>query len=581
MNNKTTVFLLSRLLSDFGIRDVVTSPGSRNVPIIVGMAGNKNLRLHSVVDERCAGFVALGMSLKNESPVALVCTSGTALLNYAPAVSEAYYRNLPLIIITADRPRRWIDQDDGQTIRQNGALGNIVKGSFEIPADVEMKDWEWYANRIINEALIEALDDCAGPVHINIPLEEPLKDISPEELQTTQIAGYRKIELIRTRPVLPLAEVKAILSGYENKRIGVVVGTNRPDARLNKALQRVSTLSNVVVFHEAQSNVNGLERSVSTLDAVINSFGTQEPEEYPPDVLISIGGTLVSKSFKQFARSASKSSEHWYIGANPDKGLIDCFQNLTKYLAVDAPSFLNGMHAVIKRNNRNDNSGCGEEKNGGFSEKWITRQKKVKALVSEYQKEIPWCDFKAVCELVDHLPGKVNLHVSNGLSIRYVQNTDYTRLHRIDCNRGCNGIEGSTSTAMGAALNSNIPTVLLTGDMSALYDLGGLALDIVPKNFTVFVLNNCGGKIFRDIKAVEPEELRERFLSHPVHADFKKIALAFGYEYRRISNIDELKSSCKLIRVKSDGPRLFEIDTTENSMESTFPTLYRFINSNL
>jgi 2-succinyl-5-enolpyruvyl-6-hydroxy-3-cyclohexene-1-carboxylate synthase len=165
---------LATLLASHGVKRAVLSPGSRNVPLLVAVSKEPSIETEVVVDERSAAFMALGMASISGCPVALVCTSGTALLNYAPAVAEAYYRHIPLVVVSADRPHCWIDQDDSQTIRQQGALASIVKASYDISADAVTPDDDWYANRVINDALINATTGCKGPVHINMQINEPL-----------------------------------------------------------------------------------------------------------------------------------------------------------------------------------------------------------------------------------------------------------------------------------------------------------------------------------------------------------------------------------------------------------------------
>lgn len=541
--------MAASLMHGYGVREVVVSPGSRNTPLVVAASRRKGLKLLTVNDERTAGFIALGMAARTSRPVALVCTSGTALLNYAPAVAEAFYRHVPLLVFSSDRPCRWIDQDDGQTIRQPGALANIVAKTVDIPSKDGEADYGRYVNRLLNDALLTAVCIKRAPVHINMRFDEPLGEMS--EVEPADVEA-RRIGYIDPVPVLSKKEVTELTRDLRGGKIAIAVGLNCPDARLNKALKRIGALDNVAVFHEAQSNVKGLRNSVDSVDATLGLLSEAELDEFCPDWLLSVGGQVMSKKFKQWIRTARKPVRHWYLTSLPQDSVVDCYRLLTQIVRADVPSFINTLCSVLQAD---------KVAVTGYSEWWAAKSAERRERTRRFLRSCPWSDFAAVAEVVDRLGSEVNLQVSNGMSIRYVQFFDYANLHRIDCNRGCSGIDGSTSTAVGAAIDCNNPTVLLTGDNSFFYDLGGLAAGTVPPNFSVIVLNNGGGDIFRNIASTKDLDGRERYFTAPSDLDVGRVAETFGFRYHLADGVDSLRKSMDEIKKSAYGPRLVEIRT--------------------
>ncbi len=558
--------IIAELLVANKIKNVVASPGTRNAPLIVAAKRCGELTLHSVVDERTAAFVALGMAIRTEKPVALICTSGTAMLNYAPAVAEAYYRGVPLIVITADRPARWVDQDDSQTIRQPGALNNIVLGSYVIPSDENIRDFRWLVNRTVNEAILKATGRPKGPVHINIHLDAPLGAEVPYPDLSTLV---KPIKVVTPLLELNKPQIKPLAKRHINSKIMVIVGTSRPDAALNNALAIFNNNPNVIVFHEAQSNIRGLRFSVSAIDATLRTVTDEEKSVYYPNLIISIGGSIVSQPLKQWLRSLPPEVEHWYIKTEAQTELVDCFQHLTAILDVNASKFIKSLSGIIKHY---------QTRHTGYQQFW---EKKVE-IVNQCLKGEDWCsqwsDLWAVRRLFELIPTNANVHLSNGMAIRYAQCAAYQRVHRVECNRGCSGIDGSTSTAIGAAIDCDRPTILITGDTSARYDLGGLAIGRMAKRLTIFVINNNGGEIFRIIQPTRSLPECESYLAAPQQVSFKGLAEAFGYQYAEIRHEAELNLACRSIRSTGGCPHLFEIITTNADNAAIYRNLFHELN---
>lgn len=543
--------ILADLLVGHGIRNVVISPGSRSTPIVVAISHRKELKTTIVVDERTAGFVALGIAIQSGRPVALICTSGTALLNYAPAVAEAYYRCVSLIVVSADRPQQWIDQDDSQTIRQFEALENIVNLSVDISSDYEAKDFIWYTNRQINDAILAASAQRPGPVHINMRFDEPLGELIDKNAYEQKVEN-RLIKSVKPDLALSTSYIRKIVK--ENvappAKVLFVIGFLPPNHKLLKAFNKLADINNIAVLYEAQSNLQHIEGGCGRIDYALSQLDDEELKKLKPDLVISLGGSLVSRKIKKWLRSCSN-IRHWHIGFGPRNRSVDAFKCLETRFEVDPVMFMTGFASAVQPYKHNNPS--------KYKREW-EKLNNTKPL-SENPK---WSDLQVVTALVAGLDNKTNLHVSNGTSIRYLQLTDYRHIHRIECNRGVSGIDGSTATAIGASMIYPGSTVLLTGDMSARYDIGSLTLDNIPSRFSLVVLNNGGGDIFRVIGSTRNLDEREDFFACPSSLSFEKMALATGFDYERVTNLEELNEAVKHINAKRSLPLLVEVVTIGN-----------------
>ena len=549
-----SAYISVELLYKHNVRYVVHSPGARNTPLVIALSAYEGIKVLSIIDERTAAFVALGLAARTGAPVALVCTSGTAILDYAPAIAEAYYRNIPLIIISADRPAEWIDQEDGQTIRQNEVLANIVKGSYDIPTFVSQKDsissknaqdYLWYVNRIVNSAILKSLSQLQGPVHINLHFGDKLNET--QEINVEQ----RVVKSISPAPVLTLSQIKDLINDLNPRKILILAGQNPPDARISRAVKRLSQCPTVSVFCEAQSNLKSVDNAIDCIDGVVNILTQSDKTNLLPDLVISFGGGIMSKSLKEWLRVAPPSMQHWRLGVNRNDELTDTYQHLSACFNVDVASFLSSLSHVLMHKNE-----------GNYSSAWLTKLREFKCQFETLLENAQWSDLVAMNIIMQKLKPYHNLQVSNGMSIRNIQYFNYRKFHRIDSNRGCNGIEGSTSTAIGASIDCNIPTVLISGDMSFQYDIGALSLKHIPNNFRVIVMNNNGGEIFRTIDTTKNlSVLEERFVM-PQNTDYKKIAATFNFVYLLANDCDSLKKAIETINCQSTRPILLEVNTS-------------------
>ncbi len=547
ITDKAACTIITDAIASHGTVDVVCSPGSRNVPLLLAADAEKRLRKHVVVDERSAGFIALGMAATSNRPVALICTSGTALLNYAPAVAEAYYRAIPLIVVSADRPREWIDQDDSQTLRQFEALGNFVKKSYDLP-DAKGAQAEWYASRIANDAMITALTGRRGPVHINVQLDAPLT--SEGEVPALRDA----IRVFTSEDKLPQKAIEILAEEAKDKKILVIAGFMAPDAALSLALRKFASLPNVFIMSETIANLKAVD-CCDSIDPLLSSLSDEKLEAMKPDIVITIGGALVSRFVKAWLRQAPHSS-HWIVGHSHTT--VDCFQSLTTRIEASPAPFFRQLGGALRKNTLPE----------GYAEEWKRLVKQSKEVHTEYLKgeDSHWSDLKAFSIISKRIPGGYNVHFSNGTPIRYSQLFPTSQANSCWCNRGVSGIDGSTSTAIGSAIISRPPTLLISGDMSFSYDAGAMACREIPDSFKIIVINNSGGEIFRFIPTTRNLPERERYFSAPTGLNLTEIAGAYGFSCRKATGISELEAALSWL-FESKEKALLEITTPpeENS----------------
>lgn len=500
-----------------GVRDVVCSPGSRNVPLLLAAASRNQLKKHFVVDERSAGFFGLGISLVSKNPVVLICTSGTALLNYAPAVAEAYYQNIPLIVVSADRPIQWIDQDDSQTLRQEGTLGNFVKKSYSIPAiGEEDPEMLWFVNRIANDAMMTALSGRKGPVHINIQLSEPLNKTTSSYKSSTRTINVIEADTIGNKEI-----IKDLAKKVSESRVMLVTGFNSPDSLLQKAVNEFKKNKNVVVMAETISNLHFLNKDYS-VDSVLTAFDSAILDKNAPDLVISLGGALVSRKLKEFLRRNISKCEHWSIGYSHTTS--DPFMSLNLRIETEPARFFRNLNSALRKLKPNVLA----EK---YQNTWDDLREKASKIKYPFIQNCEWSELRAFDIIFKNLPSDFNLFLSNGTPIRYAQIIPYSLPHASYCNRGVSGIDGSISTAIGGGVAYKGKTMIITGDLSMAYDVGALSLQNVSSHFKIIVIDNQGGGIFRFIPSTASLEIREEYLCQSPLLPLAQLAEGYGWDY--------------------------------------------------
>lgn len=549
--------ILVDLLLSYGVEHTIISPGSRNAPIIIALNRCDEIQKHVIIDERSAAFAALGMAQVSNKPVAIVCTSGSAVLNYAPAVAEAFYQHIPLIVISADRPHEWIDQNDSQTIIQAGILNNIVKHSYDIPANHNDKTELWYINRSINEALQKATSLPEGPVHINMQFNEPLYDRKP---LTDSLAKQIK----KILPLAHLSDYTYFANSINScKKVLIFASMNKPCQELTNILDSISG-GNIAIISEIIGNNNKSKYIFKNIDRLFSEISEDNYANFAPDLLITFGGAPVSRLAKTFLRKLTN-IEHWRIGI--DYNIIDTMQNLTHHIDIEPLTFFKAINEFIT-------------KKGSYFDQWVTLKVQAQQSHDTYVENAPWSDFKAMYTIMKSIPYEgLNLQVSNGSAIRYA---DIFGVHEcfngsIFCNRGVSGIDGSTSTALGASIvHTTGDTLLITGDMSFCYDLNGLASQYNSKRFKIIVLCNGGGGIFRFINGPSTLPNFEQYFE--VHRDIpiEKYANAFGFNYITCDNEVILQESITKL-LSNNNPTILAIHTNN---QISADTLRKYFNRN-
>lgn len=507
------------VISELGVGTFVCSPGSRNTPLLAAVASCGEMEggpeYVTVVDERSAAFVALGIAMASRRPVALVCTSGSAVLNYAPALAEAYYKGVPLIVLSADRPREWIDQEDSQTIRQPGMLAGIVKQSYDYPAYSEgAKEASWYANRLANDAMATALGGKPGPVHINIAVSLPLisDPTTPAPMQRLVSVDYPSADL-------PKPLMRELADETASRKILVVAGSLLPDDSLSKAMHRLAGCRNVAILAECLSNLRFPGVS-GPADVVLTEASRDELDRIHPDLVITIGGALISAKLKQWLRD-NPPAQHWSVGHTHNT--VDTLRVLTRRIETSPAVFLRQLAGILSRTE------CPAEA-AGYRDAWEAVTIRGRASLEQFAADAPWSQLRAFGILARHLPHAANLFLSNGMCVRY---GDMWSLHSHACygNRGVSGIEGCTSTAIGTALTYGGMTVLVTGDLSMTYDIGALVTRLMPSRMRIIVVDNSGGGIFRFVATTRRQPQRERLWCVDPHLPVRGLAEAFGLKY--------------------------------------------------
>ncbi len=486
---------LVELCALHGVRHVVISPGSRSAALTLAFARNPRIHTHVCMDERAAGFMALGIAQQLGAPAAVVCTSGTAAYNLAPAVAEAFFQQVPLLVLTADRPEEWIHQHDGQTIFQREIYGRHVKKSLALPSGYSHPDECWQVNRDINEAMLTTVASPPGPVHVNVPVREPFYPLEDEIFEPS--GHIRKVSRPRMQPSMDEAEWPPIREAWDRSgRILLASGQRTPDLHLNALLERLTAREQVPLLGDVTANNGSGDRHITAHDLFLKG-----KPDLRPELLVTFGKSFVSKQLKNFLR-AFPAAAHWHIGEDPH--LIDTFQSLTCHFPVDPAYFFEKLREPAQT------GPVGEVKAArtAFMARWTQEEQCSRALLSGFiGRHTELSDLTALEAVIRALPAGAQLHLGNSMPVRYANLLGHGGSGAVFANRGTSGIDGSVSTAVGAALVSGEETWLVVGDVSFLYDRNALLTRPLPARLKIVVINNGGGNIFRliDGPARQPE----------------------------------------------------------------------------
>lgn len=528
---------LAELCYQHGITHAVISPGSRSAALSLAFDKHSGITTHIVMDERAAGFIALGMAQQLKKPVVLICTSGSAAYNFAPAVTEAFFQQIPLLILTADRPPEWIHQQDGQTIYQSGIFGKHVKKSFDFPVDYQHPDAVWFANRLANEALLLANEVQPGPVHINVPVREPFYPASDEMFEAGKVRKITRIEAQHSISTEHWHWLEDMMESHD--RIVIAVGQMDYNKELIEILRQLATDFGVVVLGDCISNLPDEEPFILHHDLFLPLVGD---DDFHPDLMITLGNSFLSKSLKEFIRS-NKCENHWHVGIGAD--VIDTFRCLTLQIPMQPLDFFGKLFEEFDFQRFLKHFQF--ESDFDFHAKWYHNNMKSRRLLNDYLKRTDvFSDVAVLSVVLDVLPENCQLHLANSMSVRYINFLGVPNKGiRVFANRGTSGIDGCVSTAIGAALITTEPVYLIVGDVAFLYDRNGLLLTHLPHNLKIVVLNNAGGNIFRIINGSSTQPEVERLFETRHAFTGEATATDSGMDYFRgdsFSTVTELLS---------------------------------------
>ncbi|WP_423129313.1 2-succinyl-5-enolpyruvyl-6-hydroxy-3-cyclohexene-1-carboxylic-acid synthase [Gaoshiqia sp. Z1-71] len=557
ISTKKHIQQLAAVLRAKGIDDIIISPGSRNGPMTHTFAGSGLFNCRNIVDERSAGYFALGLAQAKQKPVAIVCSSGTATLNYAPAVAEAFYLNVPLIVLTADRPDYWIDQAESQCIRQAGIYRNFIKKEISLPLG-ESENELWFAAREINECLNFAVSGTPGPVHINIPQDEPLHDLLDAGLPVIKV-----IEPAGMQAVLTGAELEKLVSAYNQaEKVLILAGQQVPVPGLEGRLAGLAEKTGALVLHEHLSNL-GSPWFCSSVDMLMAAMPERELKDFSPNLLISFGGQFVSKSLKQFLRD-NKPANHWHLSLSGEH--FDTYQSLTKVIQQDAAAFFGQLLEGVT------------SKGQSYLARWKEKEKQVNTGRDAFVSQAGFSDLTVFDRLGKAIPENSVIHLGNSSPVRYALIGERVKNAMYFSNRGTAGIDGCLSAAVGFASGSRELNTVILGDLSFFYDSNALWNKYIGSNLRVIVIHNGGGNIFSLIKGPEKSPaFREHFFTEN---KFKAegIACTFGLDYFKASHETELETALNdfysPIRSK---PALLEIFTDAELNMAVFRALFKAV----
>jgi 2-succinyl-5-enolpyruvyl-6-hydroxy-3-cyclohexene-1-carboxylate synthase len=505
--------------------------------------------------------------LSIQKPVGLLCTSGTAVLNYGPAIAEAFYQNVPLFVITADRPPELIDQNEGQSIRQNFLFQAHTKFSSVLPSLDPSAEAGLHTKRILNQAWLEADQFPKGPVHINVPLREPLY---PEgEINFT--GPENNFKVVSSRKELDRYVLSSLIETWNKteKRL-VIVGQMNPNWALRNALKALSEYGQVPVLGDCLHNLKEFQGLISNADSFPKAFW--ENKEIGPDLIITIGNGILSKSIKQFSKNL-KPETHWHI---QESGFpADPYSSITSLIHADPEWVITKLGEGAFFSNYKPDSVASI-----FNKRWMFADEQADKDVKQFYTACEWSDFKAVGMLMQNLPEKAVLFLGNSMPIRYANwfAGELKNGHQIFANRGTSGIDGCVSTSVGLAIgNPDLPVICLVGDMSFFYDRNGIWNDKIPSNLKFFVLNNGGGNIFRIIPgSSQVPELESLFEMHQ-HLSARKTAEDAGLDYWISEDFAQLENQFSSF-MKSKNASLMECKTDKYQNATVVKSIKKWIN---
>lgn len=539
------VYAIVKACEDAGVSHVVICPGSRSAPLVYAFT-RSSIACHSIVDERSAAYIALGMAQQLKKPVALVCTSGTAALNFFPAIAEAYYQQIPLLVLTADRPPELLNQQDGQMINQQAVYGSHVLSFQQLAFSPQEKAAAKIAYHQTSEAIRHGTGLRKGPVHINIPLREPLYPAANEKVPNLSFAYKPALRKEHSLPSFSKEWSQA------TKKL-VLVGQYPTDGSLNGALQELSRHPDVVIVADVLSNVHEFN-TCKQFDTLVLKADAESLAAMTPDLVVSLGGPVLSKSLKLWFQQL-KPAVHIRFNSS-EKVQVDTYRNVTHHVTGDPAPWL-------------FQKGLEPHRQSSYADFWRIAGNLVHQQSLDFIQKHPQAELSFMHTILGLIPDAASVQLGNSSIIRYASyvgiNNPSLTLHG---NRGTSGIDGCSSTAVGAALVNNRPNYLISGDVAFLYDINAW-WNMPPSNLKVIVFNNEGGGIFELIEGPDKHPRELPFFTTPHQQSIKQIALQKGFEHYLCTSATQLKT-LKKFWDPTTGPALLEVKVDRNQNAKAF-----------
>ncbi|MDO4949864.1 MAG: 2-succinyl-5-enolpyruvyl-6-hydroxy-3-cyclohexene-1-carboxylic-acid synthase [Bacteroidales bacterium] len=545
-SDKRHILQLTALLREHGVQDFVMCPGGRCAAVTYTLLQVDGFHCHQITDERSAGFFAIGIALQTGRPVAVVCNSGSALLNLFPAVAEAFYQQVPLIVISADHPATSNRQKAEEFVPQINVLKEFVKTSIHL-AEAKSEEENLYNNLLINKALLSLTLRSKGPIHINLSIEEPMYRYTVKTLPDERV--------VRIHSANDSFELETTLNQFTRRMI--VVGQMNLIYEFDKS-DIGSLRKQFAWLCEHWSNQTTQIPAIRNFDVALCAMNEEQQEALSPQLLITYGGQIASKSLKRlFHKYPPK--EHWHVCEDGD--VVDMFGCLTRVIAMNPFDFLENVASRI------------ESLPTTFPAQWES------ACSNTPEPDAPYCGLQAVGKLLHAIPHDCALHLSCGSPLRYAQMFHVPEGVEVCCNGGTNGTEGTLSTALGYASRSSKINFVIIGDLSFFTDMNALLTLPFTANLHIMLLNNKGGECYQNMPGVERSEQARRFLTAEHTASARSWAEHRGFDYLVALDTDDLDFVMPEFTAASTQPMFLEVFTDkERGMQYLREYLHRLKN---
>ena len=532
-------------LSSIGVKYACISPGSRNTPLTLAIANNKKLKSFIHIDERCSAFFALGIAKATNSPVILLCTSGTATAELYPAIIEAYQQRVPLIVCTADRPPELLNTGANQTINQNNLYKNHIRWFFDVGLPEPIPRRIRHIKAIAKRAVYESMVRSKGPVHLNFPFRKPFEpdaftdEVGTEVIETAKLVLPDKKDLYKENGKNIVSEkwFKEIAHHLAKYKKGLIIaGPENYNESFHFNCQKLASLLGYPILADGASQLRFGKHNKENILFSFEGFLRSDlfSQKYKPEIILQFGRTITSKALGLYFEKCSairfmiNEYGDWFDPANRANASFACKPYLFCEKMIE--------YLLIKKIKR--------------SQSWLKVFKELDEESLKIKNEIiSKSGFPNECriieELVNVLPDKSQLMISNSMPIR---DFDYfapvtKKIINIFNNRGASGIDGITSTALGLAVLEKRPTILLTGDSAFYYDLNALlAARKYRIPLIIILINNNGGGIFEVLPISKYSKVFNEYFVAPHDLDFSQIVKAFGGNYSLIKSWENFRS---------------------------------------